>query len=156
MIEPITSSINNKWNLSKTKVTAIVCLLGFFASLLFATGSGIYWLELLDHFIANFGLVLIGLVECIIIGWFYRASKIRQHANKTSEIMIGRWWDFLIKYVIPSVLIILLIISVFDNIINPYGNFDTWVIILGGVLPCIIIFLAAFVLTKYKNQKKVE
>ena len=155
MIEPITSSINKKWNLSKTKVTAIVCLLGFFASLLFATGSGIYWLELLDHFIANFGLVLIGLVECIVIGWLYRASKIRQHANKTSEIMIGRWWDFLIKYIIPSVLIVLLIISVFDNIVNPYGDFATWVIILGGVLPCLMIFLLAFILTKYKNQKKV-
>jgi NSS family neurotransmitter:Na+ symporter len=109
----------------------------------------------LDNFIANFGLVLIGLVECIVIGWLYRTSKIREHANKTSEIMIGRWWDFLIKYVIPSVLLVLLVISIYDNIVNPYGNFATWVIIFGGFLPCVIIFLAAFILMKYKNKKRV-
>ncbi|KAA0007490.1 MAG: sodium-dependent transporter, partial [Thermoplasmata archaeon] len=61
MIEPITVGINTKWRISKTKSTAIICMLGFFASLIFTTGSGLHWLDIVDHFIANFGLVLVGL-----------------------------------------------------------------------------------------------
>ena len=68
MIEPMTTGIHNKWRITKEKATAIICLAGFFASLLFTTGSGLYWLDIVDHFISSFGLVLVGLIECLVLG----------------------------------------------------------------------------------------
>jgi NSS family neurotransmitter:Na+ symporter len=151
MIEPITSSINSKWMISKTKITAIICVFGFLASLIFATGSGLYWLEIFDHYIANFGLVTLGLGECLVLGWFYNLKVLRNHANKTSEILLGKWWDFLIKYFTPFMLLLILIIAVIDNIFHPFMNYSWWIILILGVIPCLSIFLFSFVLAKIKR-----
>ena len=154
MVEPTVSGLNGKFKISKAKATGYMCLIGFFISLLFTFGSGLHWLDIVDHFIANFGLVMIGLVECIILGWMYKLSKFRIHANKTSDVKIGIWWDFLIKYVIPLALCILLIIAIINNITNPYLNYPWWVVIIGGFAPCIAIFLISFIFMKIKSTKE--
>jgi len=151
MIEPMTTGIQHKWRLTKGKATAIICLVGFVASLLFTTGSGLYWLDIVDYFISNFGLVLVGLVECLIMAWAFRVSVFRENANKTSDILIGRWWDVLIKYVVPCILTVLLLAAVYENIIRPYVQ--PWgVLLLGGILPCVTIVVASFMLMKKKEK----
>jgi len=155
MIEPISTSVNNKWRISKAKATAIMCTLGFFLSLIFATGGGLYLLEIIDHFIANFGLVTIGLLECIIFGWMFRLRRLRDHANETSEIMLGKWWDILIKFVIPAILTILLVVAIINNVINnPYPGYPGWLIVLTGIAPLLIITVLSFVLMKIKGKKE--
>ena len=156
MVEPIVSGIHGKWKISKARATGIMCIVGFLISLIFATGSGLYWLDIADHFIANFGLVMIGLVECLILGWMYKLSKLRDHANKTSELHLGRWWDYLIKFAIPFVLFILLAAAVINNIINPYLGYPWWIIVFGGVAPCLSIFLLSFVFMKIKKRAEVN
>jgi len=152
MIEPITSGIHGKWKISKAKATGVICTFGFFVSLIFATGSGIYWLEILDYFIANFGLVMIGLVECLVLGWMYKLHKLREHANKTSDFSIGKWWDIMIKYIIPFVLLILLTAAIVNNILNPYMKYPWWIITIGGVVPVVTIFVLSFVLMKIRGR----
>ena len=76
MIEPISASANEKWKISKAKATGIMCILGFIFSLIFITGAGVHFLEILDHFITNFGLVTVGLLECIIFGWMFKLYKL--------------------------------------------------------------------------------
>ena len=157
MIEPISTSVNNKWRISKTKATAIMCILGFFLSLIFATGGGLYLLEIIDHFIANFGLVTIGLLECLIFGWMFKIYRIREHANETSEILLGRWWDILIKFIIPIILGILLLVALINNVINnPYPEYPAWLIVLMGIAPLLIITGLSFALMKIKGKKEDE
>lgn len=148
MIEPMTASIHQKWHISKTKATFILCSIGFFLSLLFTGGNGLYLVEILDHFIAEFGLVTIGLFECIFLGWFVPAAMFRDHANKTSDFMIGKWWDILIKIIIPTILILLLTLSAMDNMLYPYQNYPWYLILVVGVLPIITITLLSFLFMK--------
>lgn len=155
MIEPIADGVNSKWKISKGKATALLCVFGFFISLIFSTGGGSYLLEIVDHFISNFGLVAIGLLECLILGWLYSISKIRTHANDTSEIKLGLWWDYLIRYIVPGILIVLLVVSVFNNVINnPFPNVPHWLVVTTGFLPLIGITIVAVLL--HKTKKKME
>jgi len=153
MIEPISESINNKWKITKTKAVAIICIVGFIFSLLFSMGNGLHLLDIFDHFLANFCLVIVGLIECILFGWIYKITKLREHANKTSDIKIGRWWDILIKYIIPIVLGIILFLSVIDVISKPYMNYSIEILILFGLIPIIAIFLLSGILSKIKNKE---
>lgn len=155
MVEPIVSGVHNKWKISKAKATGIMCIVGFLISVLFVTGSGLHWLDIVDHFIANFGLVMIGFVECIILGWMYKLYKLRDHANETSELHLGVWWDYLIKFVIPVVLFILLVVAIIDNITNPYMGHPWWVITIGIIAP-VSIFLISFILMKIKSRAEVN
>jgi len=154
MIEPVAAGIHEKWKISKTKTTAITCFIGFLLSLSFTPGSGLYWLELMDHFIANFGLVVIGLIECIILGWMYPIDSLRTYANDRSEIKVGSWWNLLIKYVIPVILILLLIISIVDNILNPFMDYSSSVILIGGIIPLVLAPILGFYFMKRKVVMK--
>ncbi len=157
MIEPISASVNNKWRISKAKATAIMCAIGFFVSLVFATGGGLYLLEIVDHFIANFGLVTMGLLECIIFGWIFNITRLRNHANEASEILLGRWWDILIKYVIPIMLVVMLTSAIVQNVIhNPYPDYPAWLVVLAGIAPLLVITALAFVLMKIKGTREDE
>jgi len=156
MTEPVIASTERKWKITKIKATAIICIIGFFASLIFTTESGLHWLTLIDHYVANFGLVMIGLTECLILGWVFGISKLRDHANETSDVKIGKWWDILIKYVIPLILGLLLIFAIINNIINPPFNYPVWVIVVGGIAPILIIFILSFVFMKIKKRAEAE
>jgi NSS family neurotransmitter:Na+ symporter len=153
MIEPMSASLKDKWKITKTKAVGIMCICGFILSLVFTMGNGLHLLDIFDHFIANFGLVIIGLVECIIFGWFFTLRKLRDHANSTSDFKIGRWWEILIKYVIPLVLSVILIFSIIENIIKPYNNYPWWIIITVGVIPVILLFVFSFILSKIKAKE---
>lgn len=156
MIEPMTASVQEKWNISKTKSTGVLCIIGFLISLIFTRGNGLYLIEILDNFIAQFGLVTIGLFECIILGWIVPAKFFRTHANKTSDFLIGKWWDILIKIIIPTILILLLTLSIIDNILYPYQQYPWWLIFIVGILPIISITLLSFILMNTKTRKEMD
>ena len=157
MIEPISASANEKWKISKAKATGIMCILGFFFSLIFTTGAGIHLLEIVDHFITNFGLVTIGLLECIVFGWMFKLYRLREHANETSDVMLGRWWEILIKFVIPAILIVLLVMAVINNVTNnPYPSYPGWLVVLFGIGPLLIITGLSFILMKIKGREAEE
>jgi len=153
MVEPLPVGINEKWRISKEKATAIVCIVGFLAGLIYTTGSGIHWLSITDYFIANFGLALIALFECIIVGYMYNLSKLRKHANDVSEIKIGVWWDILIKYVNPVILITLFILVIYENITTRYEGYSTFALLIGGVLIAVLAFVLSFVFMKIRGDK---
>jgi len=119
MIEPISASVNSKWKISKAKATAIMCTIGFFFSLLFATGGGVHLLDIVDHFVTHYGLVVIGILECILIGWIFKASRLREHINHAGQISMTKMWDFCIRFIAPIVLTILLINSLHKEVSSP-------------------------------------
>ena len=153
MIEPAADSIHAKWKMSKAKATAIMCLAGFLLSVFFCFGNGLQLVEIVNGIVADFGLVIIGLAECLILGWMYKIRKFRDHANETSEIKIGRWWDILIKYVIPIVLVVILIMAIVNNVINnPFPGIPSWMIVVAGIVPLILMLVLSRILAKMKGK----
>jgi NSS family neurotransmitter:Na+ symporter len=122
----------DRWKISRKKLNAIVCTLAFFLGLIFCTQGGLFWLDIVDDFLNNFGLVLVGLVECLAIGYVFGAKKMRDYVNSVSEIKIGAWWDWLVKIVAPLVLLVSVIMSAVGRLRVPYGNYPQWALIIGG------------------------
>ena len=59
-----------KW--SRTKISAILCIVGAFGSSLYCFDTGLYWLDLVDHYINEYGMIFLGICEAGACGWFYR------------------------------------------------------------------------------------
>jgi NSS family neurotransmitter:Na+ symporter len=77
---------------------------------------GLTILDLIDHYAFTYGLLLVGLLECLLIGWMLPVKKLRESLNANSKIQLGRWFDVLIKYVIPVVLFVLIVSSIYTQI----------------------------------------
>lgn len=154
LIESFTAAITDKFSFKRTTVVTTLCVTGFFGSLIFATGSGLYWLDIVDHFLNQYGLVFAGILECLIVGWVLKAKVLRRHINSVSSNSIGKTWDLFIKYITPTILVILLGSQLFTEIMKPYGGYSIMALSLIGGLWIIGTMLLALIFTLPKWEKK--
>ena len=112
LVEAITTAFNDgkrKW--VKHKIAFLVCLVAFLGGILFTTRAGLYFLDIVDHFVNAYNLIFVGVLQCIFVGWVYGADRLRRYINSVSDWKIGRWWNFAIKFLVPALLILLLVLN---------------------------------------------
>lgn len=131
LVEAMVTGFKDSFNLQRKSVTFWVCVAGFTIGLFYAWGSGIYWLDIVDHWM-NWSLILVGLVEAVLIGWFFNVRKASADIDATSRIKFGRLWTVAIKYVTPTVLTLILISNIVDEFNSPYGNYPVWSLMIAG------------------------
>jgi len=151
LTEGIVTSVKDKWNMSRAAAVAIVTGVAFVVGLLFTTSGGLYWLDIVDHFVNNFGLVLVGLAQCIVVGWIFGADKLRNYINERSEIKVGAWYDFCVKWLTPAVLLVILGWSIYQEIVTPYGGYEAKALIYGGWLMAIALPIIAYVFSRFRG-----
>jgi len=132
LVEAAVAAGRDRWKISRKAVNLFTCGVAFILGLIFCTEAGLYWLDIVDHFINNFGLVLIGLFECLVIGYVFGTRKMREYINSVSEIRLGVWWDWLIKVIVPIILVITVVMSTVNLLRVPYGNYPQWALVIGG------------------------
>ncbi len=133
ILEAFTSAIIDKFHYSRKTVISVLSLLGFLGGAVFATQAGLYWLDIVDHFLTQYGLVLAAIFESVVLGWFYKTKILREHINHYSTWRLGSWWwDICIRVAIPIVLIILLVSSLIKELAQPYEGYPWLAIVLIG------------------------
>lgn len=68
------------------------CLFCFFIGILFTTGSGEYWLSLVDNYGAM-GLTLIAFIEVIVVMYVYG------HEKFTKDVEVKQLYHIIVSYV---------------------------------------------------------
>jgi NSS family neurotransmitter:Na+ symporter len=132
IIEAFTCGIVDKFHYSRRTIVSILCIVGFVGSIVFATQGGLFWVDIVDHFVNHYGLVLAGLMECVILGWVYKTRRLRDHIGHASSTKISWWWDYAVKLVIPVVLIFLLVNSIIEEVSAPYEGYPALSLVLLG------------------------
>lgn len=115
----------DKFGLNRKTLVSVISVAGFVGSIIFTTQAGLLWLDIVDHFVTHYGLVLVGIFECIMVGWVFNLPVLRNHINKVSSIQLGVWWDGLIKFCIPLMLGFILIGDLISEMEKPYSGY-TW------------------------------
>ncbi len=120
--ESVLASICDKSGWARSLVLPAMSLVGFGLGIIFTTEGGLSWLDTVDSFVnGTWGIVLVGLVECLVIGWLYDVHLLRRHANSRSDWKIGLWWEKMIKFVVPAVLGTLFVWSLYDDFTRKEG-----------------------------------
>ena len=118
-VEPLSFSIQNKFNLTRAKTMTILCVVGAILSLIYATAFGGYLLGIVDTFINQIAILLGVIVECIVFAWIFKAEKLIDFLNeRTKTIKVGKWWVVIVKYILPIFITIIWIGGMYDVIRN--------------------------------------
>ncbi|MBC8204470.1 MAG: sodium-dependent transporter [FCB group bacterium] len=149
LVEGFATPLKDATGWKHTKIVLWLCIIGLGLGILFITRGGYYWLDIVDHYISDYGLVTVALAECIVVGWMFGTKDLRDYINSTSEIKIGAWWDFCIKFITPVILGYILVSSLVKGIIEPYGGYSGWANWIGGWL----MITAAVLLSIYFGRK---
>ncbi|MFQ5543527.1 MAG: sodium-dependent transporter [Nitrospiria bacterium] len=155
IIEAFSSAVVDKFSWERKRVVTIISILGLTGGLIFTTKGGLFWLDIVDHFLTHFGLIVVGLLEVVLVGWLFQLEKVRRHINAVSEMKLGPWWSFLIKYFIPLVLVFILCFDLVNEFQKPYAGYSLSALILIGVNWLLMTLLVAFFLAKKRKKMSV-
>lgn len=139
MVEAAANPLADKFNIKKKKLVGIIVLVGAVVCAVFATGYGAVILDVADHFLNYFNILLLGVFECALLG--INEGKI----NLTGEInrysgklrMPKKPFVFSLKYLSPAVLSVLFAWGIYHLIFidkGIYGGYPVWAQTLGWAL----------------------
>lgn len=150
LIEALSCSLIDKFGFTRKSVVTIICVLGFLGSLIFTTKSGLLILDITDHYVTSFGLVIAGLLECILVGWVLKASVVRKYINKSGGRHVHVIWDICVMFITPIFLLIIVILSIWDEFSENYGGYETGDIIVFGLCWVILPVLIGIILSQIR------
>ncbi|MBD3237943.1 MAG: hypothetical protein GF330_14685, partial [Candidatus Eisenbacteria bacterium] len=133
LVEAFSSALIDKFRANRKKVLVWSFIVGTSGSLLFALPQvidhtlsdngtlGLTLLDMVDHWAFGHGLLFVGLVECLLLGWVYGVHRIRRTINEHSKYHLPAAYDWMIKLVIPLVVIGILGVAIYQQVQSPDG-----------------------------------
>ncbi|SDM11160.1 sodium-dependent transporter [Halarsenatibacter silvermanii] len=129
LLEVVTAWLvdEKRWDRAKAAVTLgiIIFLVGIppvlgysaWAGFTDVNPLGMDILDTYDFFADTVFLPLGGLLTAIFVGYVYKAQNVVDEANRVEgKIKIGSWYGFLIRYVIPVAIAIVLVIGIYEGL----------------------------------------
>lgn len=160
--ETYIAGVSDKFNISRNKSVLFGVGLAAIISTLFATRGGLYFLDAADYFINQFGIAAIGLVEVVLIAWFFRKLGVfEKHANAVSDIQLGAWWKICLGGVTPIVLGYMMfgllrtnLMRLHDEATGNYEGYSDTFILFGGWSVALFALVMGILMTfsKWRNN----
>nr|XP_029134833.1 sodium- and chloride-dependent neutral and basic amino acid transporter B(0+)-like isoform X2 [Labrus bergylta] len=128
-------------------VTIATCSILYLLGLPCVTRAGIYWVTLIDSFVASWVLIFLALFEVIGVAYIYGGNRF----IKDIEMMIGNksfafwfWWRACWFFISPCIIVVILIWSLITFKPPKYAGvqFPAWGLALGW---CIAIFILLWI-----------
>lgn len=74
------------------------CIVGLLAGLLYCFSSGIIYLDIIDNYLNNWGMVLIGTLECFAVGWVYKIDDQYKKVGRLSVLVYNIGFVFFLLF----------------------------------------------------------
>ena len=131
----------------------VTSALGFFEPMLNSTADKLGWsrknssylVGIIDSFVNEFGILLLIGVQCIIFAWFYGVEHFLPALNEFSTFSVGKTWMFIIKYLLPIVLMVMWAIG----IVTLFSSAKPFEIMIDLII-IVMVLVFSFLLTKVK------
>ena len=142
----------------KKAVTLIAGSSAVISTLIFSTHSAITFVDIIDYFANNIGIVGGGLLSIILVSWFRRPlmQQLQEHVNQYSSLKLGKGWDFLLTVVTPLSLSIALGLTIKSIIVEGYGDYATQILWIVGGSTVGLFILGAIVFSCLKDSNTGE
>ena len=159
IVEAVATAMYDKFRIRRETLTRLLCIGGFVMGLVFCFGSGLYWLDITDKFMGDYGLALVALVQALLIGWMIPREKLRLftgNINERSEVTVGAPWRICLRYITPIALGTSIVVATSKRFAGGYGGYPGYALLISGVLPVAMVVVIAFVLQSMKGRGDAE
>jgi NSS family neurotransmitter:Na+ symporter len=160
VIEVVISAVRDKFEMTRVGAALVVSVPCMVISLLFfSTTSGIYVLDIVDHYINQFGILLVAVVSMLVVAWGLRAlPMLADHLNHNGSIHIGTWWRVLISIITPLALAYILIDKLITDLDEPYEGYPQWMLLTFGWGAAVAVIVFGFLATavRWRPETSLE
>jgi neurotransmitter:Na+ symporter, NSS family len=150
VVEVVISAVRDKFDTGRLTATLVVGVPAAVLSLvLFSTTSGIYVLDVVDHFVNHYGILVVALVATLVVAWALRAlTGLGDHLNEHGRPRVGAGWRALTGVVAPASLALVLVLALRDDLTAPYEDYPTWLLVGFGWLLVVALPLVGLLLSR--------
>jgi NSS family neurotransmitter:Na+ symporter len=122
MMEPVTEVFVSHFKLGRKGVTLLLGFLAFLVGIPCALSG--WFLDLLASVVTTMILAPIGgIIVAVALAWFVGVKHAREEVNEGASIKMGRWWEPYVKYIYPTIILVILILGILSH----FGIFEaTW------------------------------
>ncbi len=153
ILECVIAAVREKFGASRTTAVSVVVGAAAIASLLYVTRGGLFYLDTVDYFFNNFGLVISGLLEVILIAWIARQlGPLRDHVNATSYLRVGTGWTISLAAITPVLLLVMTLYNVWNELREPYEGYPRSGLLALGWLLVLAAVVLAFVASRIRDR----
>lgn len=140
-------------NFSKAKLSFIICLVGFTGGVFFLFGNGLYWLDIIDHWVAYYAILSIVVLQGIVLG----SSKSLQKfvGLFISNVLYLRLFKIWISILIPLSLIVFVLNEVAGEFREVYSGYPLKAVLIGGWGIFFLAIIVSILLGRFYNKKKI-
>jgi NSS family neurotransmitter:Na+ symporter len=154
--EACVSGLMDKFGWTRKKAASLFCGVGLVLSVVFTFGSGLFILDIVDHFINNFGILTCALAEIVLMAWVVKLPSMRSHVNSVSDFAVGGWWNFCLRFVSTALLGVIIIRNLIGDLQQTYGGYDLDMIVMFGWCVLLATLLGAIALHKIGGPCEIE
>ena len=156
LLETVATAISDKFGLSRLAATTAVAVVSFVLGIPFVTGAGILWLDIVDHFLMAYVITLVGIVECIIVGYFLGTKRFAAEINPSAELRLGKVFGAMICVVTPLILVVSFCASLFKEFQSRYEGYPISALVVLGAGTLAIVVVGAAVLGTVHTKNDLE
>ncbi|OMQ16365.1 sodium-dependent transporter [Modestobacter sp. VKM Ac-2676] len=150
VIEVVISAVRDKLDTGRLTATLAVGIPAAVLSLvLFSTTSGIYVLDVVDHFVNQYGILVVALVSMLVVAWVLRALPgLGAHLNVHGRPRVGTGWRLLTSVVAPAGLAVVLVLALRADLTAPYEDYPDWLLLVLGWALVVALPLVGFLVAR--------
>eukprot|EP00002_Diphylleia_rotans_P030050 TRINITY_DN6158_c0_g1_i1.p1 TRINITY_DN6158_c0_g1~~TRINITY_DN6158_c0_g1_i1.p1 ORF type:complete len:574 (-),score=106.18 TRINITY_DN6158_c0_g1_i1:155-1876(-) len=142
------------WRVHNHIVSGFVCLAGFLCSLLMTTRAGIHFLDIFDHYLSDYVLILVGFLEIVSVVWLYPIESLVMQVELNTHRRPPRVWIFLLTYISPIAIAVLFLYNLAIEFRDGYGDYPGWATFIGWL--SVIISMSSLALSIWKPMNPDE
>lgn len=156
VIEVVISAVRDKFEMTRLAATMSVGVPAALISLaFFSTTSGVYVLDIVDHFINRFGILAAAVASMIVLAWVVKAIPgLARHMNLYGSIRLGRTWTILVSVVAPLALGYVLVGEFVENLRTPYEGYPTWMLVVFGWGSAVAVIVFALLASRVRWREQ--
>ncbi|XP_070502342.1 sodium- and chloride-dependent GABA transporter ine-like isoform X2 [Chironomus tepperi] len=155
IVEVVVTSIQDGFpNWIKTKLVyheilvLIICVFAFFFGLPNIINSGIYFFQLIDHYVASITILFVAFFQIIAISWFYGVTRLTKNIKEMTSKNPSRYFRYCWLITAPCLLLGIFILALYNYEPLTYQNgnyiYPWWAHMIGWLITATTLLCIPF------------
>lgn len=156
LVEGAGAAFIDKFRITRVEVMTWMCIIGLITGVIYCTNQGLYWLDIVDHFINQYVLILMGVLTCVAVGWIYGIDRMVKYLQEVTVFRISEYWKLCILYIIPVTLGLMYLSAIKDDLKVIYSGYEVVELRVIGLGTLLLILIVTGIVTASKGHKDFE
>ncbi|XP_067121331.1 sodium- and chloride-dependent betaine transporter-like [Centruroides vittatus] len=90
----------------------VICVFCFFSSIFYVTQAGIYFFQVIDHYVGVLAVVILAVFESVALSWIYGTKKLSSDITEALGMKVSVYFQICWAFLSPLVLLAVVIFSI--------------------------------------------